>query len=59
MKNLRGVKEEEQQQHLYTFKPESVIENETRTILYDFKMQPNHLIPARKPDLLLNAKIDE
>ena len=31
-------------------KPESVLENETHKILWDFEIQTDHLIPARRPD---------
>ena len=41
---------------LYMHKPESVLENEMNTILWDFDIQTDHLIPARRPDLVL---IDE
>ena len=34
-------------------KPESVLENKTHKILCDFEIQTDHLIPARKPDLVL------
>ena len=33
-------------------KPEPVLENETPTFLWDFKIQTDHLISARRPDLL-------
>ena len=33
-------------------KPESVLENETHKILWDFEFQTSHLISARKPDLV-------
>ena len=37
--------------------PESVQENETHKILWDFKIQKDHLILARQPDLaILNKK---
>ena len=32
------------------YKPESILENK---ILWDFEIQTNHLISARKPDLML------
>ena len=37
----------------YMHKPESVLENETHKILWDFEIQTDHLIPARRPDLVL------
>ena len=41
----------------YIYKPESVLENETHKILWDFEIQTNHLILARKPDqILMNTK---
>ena len=40
-------------------KPEPVQENEKHNILWGFEMQTVHLIPFRKPDLLLiNKKKD-
>ena len=35
------------------YKPESVLENETRKIHIDFEIQTDHLIPARRPDLMM------
>ena len=40
----------------YTHKPESVLENETHKILWDFEIQTDHLITARRPDLVLINK---
>ena len=40
----------------YIHKPESVLENETHKILWDFKIQTGHLIPARKPDQVIKNK---
>ena len=38
-------------------KPESVIEtHKTHKILWDFEIKTDHLIPARRPDLLLINK---
>ena len=37
-------------------KPESVLENETHKILWDFEIKTDHLIPARRPDLVLIDK---
>ena len=36
----------------YTHNPESVLKNETQKILWDFKIQTDHLISARWPDLV-------
>ena len=33
--------------------PESVLENETHKILLDFEIQTDHLISARRPDLVI------
>ena len=35
----------------YTHNPESVLQNETHKILWDFEIQMDHLISARRPDL--------
>ena len=40
----------------YMHKPESVLENETHKILWDYEIQTDHLIPARRPDLVLINK---
>ena len=32
---------------------ESMLENETHNILYDFEIQTDHLIPARRLDIAL------
>ena len=37
----------------YMHKTELVRENETHKISWDFEMQMDHLIPARRPDLVL------
>ena len=37
-------------------KPESVLENETHKILRDFEIKTDHLIPARRPELVLIGK---
>ena len=35
----------------YLHKPESILENETtHKILWDFEIQTDHLIPAKRPD---------
>ena len=33
-------------------KPEAVLENETQIILWDFEIQKDHSVQARKPDLV-------
>ena len=33
--------------------PESVPENETHKLLWDFDIQADHLISARRPDLII------
>ena len=40
----------------YMHKPESVPENETHKILWDFEIKTDHLIPARRPDLMIIKK---
>ena len=40
----------------YMHKPESVLENETHNILWDFEVQTDPLILARRPDLVLIDK---
>ena len=37
-------------------KSEPGLDNETHKIFWNFKIQTNHLIPARRPDLLLINK---
>ena len=36
--------------------PESVQENETHNLLWDFEIQTDHLISTRRPDLLIASK---
>ena len=36
--------------------PESVLENETRKVLWDFDIPTDHLISARLPDLIITNK---
>ena len=36
--------------------PESILENETQKILWDFEIQIDHLFPARRPDLVIVNK---
>ena len=33
--------------------PESALENETHQVLWDFEIQIDHLISARRPDLVI------
>ena len=33
--------------------PESVLENDTHKLLWDFDIQTDHLISARRPDLII------
>ena len=40
----------------YMHNPESVLENERRNVCQDFKIQTYHLIPARRPDLVIVNK---
>ena len=40
----------------YMYKGESTLENETHKILWDFEIQTDHLIPARRPNLVLINK---
>ena len=40
----------------YMHKLESIIENATHKILWDFEIKTDHLIPARKSDLVLICK---
>ena len=37
----------------YMHNPESTLENETHKILWDLEIQTNHLILARRPDLVI------
>ena len=39
-----------------THNPESVLENETHKLLWDFEIQTDHLILARRPDLVIIQK---
>ena len=42
------------------YKPESLLENETHKILRYFKINTDHLIPARQPDrVIINEKQKE
>ena len=40
----------------YIHNQESVLENETHKFLWDFKTQTDHLIPDRRPDLVIVNK---
>ena len=40
----------------YMHNPEPVLENDTHKILWDFDMQTDHLITARRPDLKITKK---
>ena len=40
----------------YMHNPESVLKNETHKLLTDFKIQTDHLISARRPDLIIVNK---
>ena len=36
--------------------PASVLENDTHKLLWDFDIQTNHLISARRPELIITKK---
>ena len=36
--------------------PAPVLENDTHKLLWDFNIQTDHLIPARRPDLIIINK---
>ena len=40
----------------YMHKPAPVLENDTHKLLWDFNIQTDHLIPARRPDLIIINK---
>ena len=40
----------------YNHEPESVVENDTCKVLWDFTIQTDHVIEARRPDLILIKK---
>ena len=40
----------------YTHNPASVLENDTHNLLWDFDIQTDHLISARRPDLIITNK---
>ena len=40
----------------YMHNPEHVLENDTHKLLWDFNIQTDHLIPARRPDLIIMNK---
>ena len=37
----------------YMHNPEPVLENDTRNLLWDFEIEMDHLISARRPDLVI------
>ena len=43
----------------YMHNPAPVLENATHKLLWDFDIQTDHLIPARRPDLIIINKIKE
>ena len=38
------------------YNPASALENETHKLLWDFEIQTDHLISARRPDLIIIKK---
>ena len=40
----------------YLHNPASVLENETHKLLWDFEIQTDHLISAKRPDLVIINK---
>ena len=40
----------------YMHNPATVLENATHKLQWDFNIQTDHLIPARRPDLIINKK---
>ena len=40
----------------YVHNPAPVLENDTHKLLWDFDIQTNHLISARRPDLIISNK---
>ena len=55
-RDLLGIEQKFKFDHMnkwYIHNPESVIENETNKILKDFEIQTDHLISARRPDLVI------
>ena len=43
----------------YMHNPAPVLENDSHKLLWDFNIQMDHLIPARKPDLIIINKKKE
>ena len=41
------------------YNPTSVLENDIHKLLWDFDIQTDHLIPARRPDLIIINKKKE
>ena len=42
----------------YEHQPESVVENENCKILWDFNIQTDHVIEARRPDMIVVDKVN-
>ena len=40
----------------YMHNPAHVLENDTHKLIWDFNIQTDHLIPARRPDLIIINK---
>ena len=40
----------------YMHNPAPILENDTHKLLWDFNIQTDHLIPARRPDLIKKKK---
>ena len=40
----------------YMHNPAPVLENDSHKLLWDFNIQTDHLIPARRPDLIIINK---
>ena len=53
-KNLKFVHADK----LYAYKPESLLENDMYTIIWDFAIQTDPLVLARKTDLVLSRKFN-
>ena len=43
----------------YMYNPAPVLENDSHKLLWNFNMQTDHLIPARRPDLIIINKKNE
>ena len=44
------------QKKWYMHNPAPVLENATHKLLWDFNIQTDHLIPARRPELIISNK---